>query len=95
MKQVGKRTSNKEELAKYKQDQIIQKNQAKEEQYYEKKKLLHKNDKIAAKMLKQKHADGETQVVKRQISQIEELTMKKELNALKKNEQLLNYQRVK
>ena len=52
MKQVGKRTSNKEDLAKYKQEQIMQKNQAKEDQYNEKKKLLNKNDKMAARMLR-------------------------------------------
>jgi hypothetical protein len=63
MKQVGKRTSNKEELAKYRQDQLTLKNQAKEDQYNEKKKLLSKNDKATARMLKQKHADGDTQVV--------------------------------
>ena len=33
--------------------------------YEQKKKLLNKNDKMTAKMLRQKHATGETQVMKR------------------------------
>lgn len=65
MKKLGKQTANKDELAKYKLDQVRLKNDTKYEQLEQKKKELTKNDKMAAKMLRQKHATGDTKVMSR------------------------------
>ena len=86
MKLVNKNIANKDELNKWKMEEMMRKHEDKLEGVDLKKKTLKKNAQMFAKEVIGKHDYGDDKVVSSMKTKIEDLSMKKEMSILRKNE---------
>lgn len=95
LQQLEKVSQNAQEIAKYKQKELLNKNQAKSDMYQKRQVELKQCHNKFKKKLTQKFKNREDNVKNMALTRIEEINAKRETNNLRKQEQVQNFESLK